>query len=161
MERWTCPKCNRVFGRKNQSHLLCEDAPTLEQYFDTAKPWERPIFEVVQAHFVSNGDELMVDPLPIGILLKNGPMFAELRSKAKWTAVGSHLPQRLSTGRLSKKVVTTGKKFFHVINVSDPDQIDDELLDWLTDAFHFAAGTTRTDATSTGMAPDDIDDELL
>ena len=47
MERWTCPKCKRVFGKKNQSHLTCEEAATLDDYFAVARPFEKPIFDAV------------------------------------------------------------------------------------------------------------------
>ncbi len=177
MERWTCPGCNRVFAKKNQSHLVCEEAPTLEEHFGQAKSWEQPIFRAIESHFSKNVGEMIVDPLPIGILLKNGPMFAELRSKTKWLAIGFHLPRKLESIRLSRKVIDVGKKHFHVINAASPDVVDDQLLEWLTEAYHLAGGTryerglTPTFATKRregsdpdhfthgdGMVPDDVDD---
>ena len=168
MERWTCPRCKRVFGRKNQSHLQCDEALSIDEYFSQAKPWEQPIFEAIEAHFSSKVGDVIVDPLPIGILLKNGPMFAELRAKTKWTAIGFHLPRRLSSARLSRKVIDYGKKHFHVINADSADVVDDELLEWLTEAYHFAGGTLATyrdgkadqSVAGSGMIPDDIDDPL-
>lgn len=163
MDRWTCPKCKRVFGRKNQSHLTCEPAVTLNEYFAAAKPFERPIFDAVHDR-IGNFDGLIVDPLDIGILLKNGPMFAELRPKTKWVALGFSLGRKLESGRLSRKVVSYGKKYFHVINIDDPELIDDEIEEWLTEAFHFAGGTLmqfkHSDvANNGGMVPDDIDED--
>ena len=168
MERWTCPKCKRVFARKNQSHLVCEEALSLEEYFSQAKPWEQSIFAVIETHVSKHVGEMIVDPLPIGILLKNGPMFAELRAKTKWTAIGIHLPRKLESGRLSRKVVDYGKKHFHVINADSADVVDDELLEWLTEAYHFAGGTlsryrngnSGQPMVGDGMIPDDIDDPL-
>lgn len=165
MERWTCPKCNRVFGKTNQSHLVCEDAMSLEEYFDNARPFERPVYDAVHAG-IGHLDGLIIDPLDIGILLKNGPMFAELRRKAKWVAVGFSLGRKLESGRLSRKVVDYGSKYFHVINVDDPAMIDDELIEWLIEGYHFADGTLETYRTAAhprenggdGMVPDDIDD---
>jgi len=80
MDRWTCPNCKRVFGRKNQSHLTCEPALTIDEYFAEANPFERPIFEVVNAH-LSTLEGVIIDPIGVGILLKNGPLFAELRPR--------------------------------------------------------------------------------
>ncbi len=164
MERWTCPNCNRVFGKLNQPHMKCEPAVTLDEYFAAGKPFERPIFEAVHAA-IGDFEGLIVDPIGVGILLKNGPMFAELRPKTKWTALGFSLGRKLENGRLSRKVVDYGQKHFHVINVTDPKQIDDEIIEWLTEAFHLAGGTISNylrdvPAGGDGMVPDDIDDPL-
>jgi len=165
MERWTCPNCNRVFGKKNQSHLTCEPAVSLEEYFEVARPFEKPIFEAVNVH-LQTLDDVIIDPLGIGILLKNGPMFAELRPKTKWVALGFSLPRKLKSGRLSRKVSEYGRKYFHVINVDDPVMIDQEVCEWLTEAYHLAGGTLSNGRAGDqsvggdGMVPDDIDIEF-
>lgn len=163
MERWTCPKCKRVFGRTNQSHMTCEAALSIDEYFANARPFERSVFDAVHAR-IQHLDGLIVDPLGVGILLKNGPMFAELRPKTKWVAVGFSLGRKLESGRLSRKVVDYGSKYFHVINVDDPGMIDDELIEWLIEAYHIAGGTLQSDRAAKrenggdGMVPDDVDD---
>ena len=163
--RWTCPKCKRIFGKKNQSHMTCEPAVSVEEYFAAARPFEQPVFEAVLAR-IEHLDGLIVDPISIGILLKNGPMFAELRAKTKWTALGFHLGRRLESGRLSRKVADYGKKHFHVINVDDPEEIDDEIGEWLLEAYHLAGGTLSSylrgvDDGGGGMVPDDVDEEIV
>lgn len=162
MERWTCPNCNRVFGKKNQSHLTCEPAVSLEEYFAAAKPFEKPIFDVVNTH-LQTLDDVIIDPLGVGILLKNGPMFAELRPKTKWVALGFSLSRKLESGRLSRKVSEYGHKFFHVINLDDPNMIDAEIFEWLSEAYHLAGGTLASyragedsDSDGDGMVPHDI-----
>ncbi|MEM9615353.1 MAG: DUF5655 domain-containing protein [Actinomycetota bacterium] len=160
MERWRCPKCDREFGRRNQGHM-CNPGLTLEEYFATAKPWEEPIFQVVSDHLHTLGD-LIVDPLQMGIMFKNGPMLCELRAKTKWTALGFSLRRKLDSGRLSRKVVDYKSKYFHVINLTSPDEIDDEILGWLTEAYHVAGGALTAPPTATRgdpMVPDDLDED--
>ena len=142
--------------------MTCEPALSIDEYFANARPFERPVFDAVHAG-IQHLDGLIVDPLGIGILLKNGPMFAELRAKTKWVAVGFSLGRKLESGRLSRKVVDYGHKYFHVINVADPELIDDELIEWLIEAYHLAGGTLRSyrndpEAAGDGMVPDDVDD---
>ena len=159
MERWTCPDCGREFGRKNQGHM-CSPGMTIDEYFAQAQPFERPIFEVVNAHIQSLG-EVIVDPIAMGIMFKNGPMLCELRTKTKWVALGFNLRRKLESDRLSRKVVDYKSKYFHVINITDSDEIDDEILDWLTEAYHTAGGATPSVAAAGGtdpMVPDDIED---
>ncbi|MFW2383194.1 MAG: DUF5655 domain-containing protein [Acidimicrobiales bacterium] len=136
---------------------------SLEEYFADAKPWERPIYDVVNGHLSElEGGDLIVDPIAMGIMFKNGPMICELRTKTKWTALGFSLARKLSSKKLSRKVVAYAPsgKFFHVINVSDPEQIDDEILDWLTEAYYLPLGG-RPPEVSDPMVPDDIDDDFF
>ncbi len=123
-------------------------------------PWEQPIFEVVNAHFASlpENDDLIVDPLDVGIMFKHGPMVCMLRSMTKWTALGFSLRRPLKSSKLSRKVAEYQGKYFHVINVNDPGQIDDEVREWLAEAFYAPVGGAPTD--SDPMVPDDIDDEF-
>ncbi len=113
---------------------MCSPGLTVDEYFALAQPWERPVFEVVAAHLESLGP-VIIDPITIGILFKNGPMLCELRAMKKWTALGFHLGRRLTSGRLSRKVIDHRTKYFHVINIDDPEQVDDEILGWLTEAY--------------------------
>jgi len=158
MEIWTCPKCKREFGKVRQSHT-CERGLTLDEFFATAQPWERPIFDKVSAHIRDQG-VVIIDPIAIGILFKHGPMFAELRSMKKWTAVGFYLGRKLTSSKLSRKVIEYNGKYMHYINVDDVDLIDDEILDWLTEAYHLAGGTSPSSVGADPMVPDDIDDEI-
>ena len=135
---------------------------SIDEYFESARPFERPVFDIVISG-LEHLDGLIIDPLNVGILLKNGPMFAELRPKTKWTALGFSLGRKLESNRLSRKVVDYGKKYFHVINVTEPEQIDDQVMEWLIEAYHFAGGTLSElrgdhDGGGDGMVPDDVDD---
>lgn len=134
---------------------------TLDEYFSAARPFEKPVFDAVIAE-IGDLEGLIIDPIGIGILLKNGPMFAELRAKTKWTALGFHLSRKVESNRFSRKVVDYGKKYFHVINVTDPEQIDDQVIEWLIEAYHLAGGTkyrlADSDDDGGGMVPDDVDD---
>lgn len=135
---------------------MCNPGLSLDDYFAEAKPWERPIFDVVHAHIETLGD-VIVDPIDIGILFKNPSMFCELRAKTKWTAVGFHLRRKLTSAKLSRKVVEHSGKYFHVVNITDPEDIDEEILEWLSESY---LGETKP-AGRASMVPDDLDDADL
>jgi hypothetical protein len=127
---WVCPKCRRQFARKGQGHE-CAPAMTIEEYFSTGPPFERPIFEAVMAGLDDRVGPIHVEPVSVGIFLKRARGFCELRPKTKWVAVGFAMPRTLHSSRLSRKVVDS----WHVVNVRTPEEIDDELLDWLAEAY--------------------------
>lgn len=111
---------------------------SIDEFFATSHARERPIFDVMTAHLDTLGP-YVTDPVQVGVFFKNGPMFAEFRPKTKWVAVTFMLAHALDHSRLSRKVVWSGKgpgaRAYHVVNVDDPAQIDDELCGWLTEAY--------------------------
>ena len=147
---------------------MCRPGTTVEEFLDGAPPGSDEIVERVVAHLRSVdaeiGGDLIVDPLDAKILFKHGPTFAILDRKTKWIAVGFSLRRRLESARLSRKVSDYGNKFFHVVNVTSVDQLDDELLAWLTEAYGHGVeppGDAMSAASGDDpMVPDDIDFEI-
>lgn len=154
---WTCPDCGRSFGAKGRQHM-CVPGLTLEEFFAGARPEAEPIFHAVNDHFRTLDGDLIVDPLARKVLFKNGPTICMLETMTKWVALGFSLRRRLETGRLSRKVVDHQGRYYHVLNLTSAEQVDGEVLDWLTEAFyqHDPQG-----AVGGSLIPDDIDEEFL
>ena len=64
---------------------------TIDEYFSTGPPHERPIFDAVMSH-VSTLGPVHVEPVSVGIFLKRSQTFAELRPKDHWVALSFSLP---------------------------------------------------------------------
>lgn len=131
---WTCPACDRRFGKANQSHE-CAPALSIEEYFETGPAFEPPIFEAVLAHLQSLDPDIWYEPVSVGIFFKRRTSFVQLRTKSKWVALCFNLDRKLTHDRLSRKVVAHSGRYYHVINVRDASEIDEQVLDWLTEAF--------------------------
>lgn len=132
---WQCPECDRRFGRANQGHE-CAPAMAIDEYFETGPAFERPIFEAIHRHLMTLDPDIWFEPVSVGIFFKRRTVFCSLRTKTKWTAVGFNLDRKLEHGRLSRKVVEHGKRYFHVVNVKAADEVDDLLLAWITESWH-------------------------
>ena len=62
---------------------------TLEEYFSTGPPFERPVFEAVVGFLESLGPgPLHIEPVSVGIFVKTHRSFVELRPLTKWVNVG-------------------------------------------------------------------------
>ena len=133
MPRWICPECGRQFGRTKQGHE-CAPAMSLEDYFSTGPSFERPVFDAVMAGLRDLRD-IHVEPVSVGIFLKRSRTFAELRPMTKWVAVSFTLERTLASRRIARKVIEVGHRRYHVVNVRSSDEVDDELLEWLVDAY--------------------------
>ncbi|MGH9274480.1 MAG: DUF5655 domain-containing protein [Acidimicrobiales bacterium] len=131
--RWVCPDCGRQFGRTRQGHE-CSPAMALEDYFATGPPYERPIFDAVMAGLAGVGP-VHVEPVSVGIFLKRSRTFAELRPMTKWVAVSFALERTLTSARIARKVYDAGRAKYHVVNVRTADEVDDQLLEWLREAY--------------------------
>lgn len=107
---------------------------SVEEYFATGPPHERPVYEAVMAGLADVGP-IHVEPVSVGIFLKRSRTFAELRPMTKWVAVSFPLERTLASHRISRKVYDAGRAKYHVVNVRSATEVDEELLDWLREAY--------------------------
>ncbi len=133
MSRWTCPDCGRQFGRSRQGHE-CAPALTLDEYFSTGPDHERPVFDVVHEHLAGLGD-VYVEPVSVGIFFKVRTTFVQLRPMTRWVALSFTSPHRIDHPKISRKPVEGSGRWYHVVNVRTPDEVDDTVRDWLTQAY--------------------------
>lgn len=133
MPSWTCPDCQRQFRRRNQSHE-CTPAMSLAEYFATGPERERPIFEAVRAHLDSLGP-IDVEPVSVGIFLKRDGSFVELRPMSRWVALWFPLSRAVDDPRIARKVRGSGSRTYHVVNLRGPEDVDDAVRGWLTEAY--------------------------
>lgn len=135
---------------------MCSPGLTLDEFLDGETAATDAIVRRVVEHLERVDDgSLIVDPVDAAVLFKNGPVFANVRIMKKWTAVGFSLRRRVVSPRFSRKVQEYQDKFFHVVNVYEPDEIDDEFCDWLTESF--LGEQVDDDELGVDMVPDDVD----
>ena len=107
---------------------------SIEEYFSTGPPHERPVFDAVMTHLADVGP-VVVEPVSVGIFLKRARTFAELRPMQRWVALSFSLPRRVRHRLIVRKPIAYGAGYFHVANVAHPDELDEELLDFVTEAY--------------------------
>ena len=137
MPVWTCPKCDRQFARSKQSHE-CSPAMSLDEYFSTGPPWERPIFDAVMAHSRDSGS----GPRRAGVGRHLPEEPTHVRGAAPDDEVGraAFSLRRVVRHRLIKrKPIAWSGRYWHVVNVGSPDDIDDDVKEWLTEAYFLEA----------------------
>ena len=107
---------------------------TVEEYFRTGPAHERPVFDAVMRHLDQLGP-VHVEPVSVGIFLKRVGKVAELRPMQKWVALSFTLPRQVRHRTITRRVTPYGGRYFHVANLATPDDFDDELAGWLTEAY--------------------------
>lgn len=112
----------------------CAPALTLEEYFSTGPPHERPIFDAVMAH-ISTLDDVHVEPVSVGIFFKGTHTFAQLRPLDRWVALSFSLRRTVQHPTITRKVNQYSGRYYHVANLRSPDDLDDDLRGWITEAY--------------------------
>ncbi|HEY3700805.1 MAG TPA: DUF5655 domain-containing protein [Acidimicrobiales bacterium] len=107
---------------------------SVDEYFSTGPAHERPIFEAVMRHVNSLGP-VHVEPVSVGIFLKRAQTFAQLRPMQRWVALSFSLPRAVRHPRITRKVAQYHGRYYHVANLHSPEEFDDELRDWITEAY--------------------------
>ena len=133
MSGWECPTCFRHFARTKQSHE-CAPAMSIDEYFSTGPPFERPIFDAVHTYLRTLGP-VHVEPVSVGIFIKKEGSFIELRPMTKWVAMSFPLARAVVHSQISRKPIIAGSRFFHVVNLSEPDQLTDDVKSWLAESY--------------------------
>jgi hypothetical protein len=112
---------------------------SLDDYMATAPPHEVPVVETVLDHVRSLGP-VHIEPVSVGLFLKRGGQcFAQLRPLTRWEALLLRMPRRLDSRKIARKVEGSGPVFWHTVNLHTPADADDDVRDWLTEAYLAAA----------------------
>jgi len=107
---------------------------TLDAYFSTGPERERPTFEAVMDHLDTVGP-VHVEPVSVGIFLKRARGFAELRPKVRWVALSFSLLHPIESPRIARRVRASGDRTWFVVNLRGPEDVDDDVRAWLTEAY--------------------------
>lgn len=132
MARWVCPQCDREFGRTNQSHV-CVPGCTVEETFAPWPPHYLEIYRAIEEHLDSLGP-LHADAVKVGVFLKSDRKIAEIRPKARSLQLALVLPRMVQDPRVSRHF-RMPEQTWHMIKLTSLDDVDEQLLDWLAEAY--------------------------
>ena len=107
---------------------------TVEEYFSTGPAHERPVFDALMARLADIGT-IVVEPVSVGIFLKRAGTFAQLRPMTRWVALGFSLPRIEHHRLITRKPISHGVRWYHVANIAHPDDLDDDIVGWVTEAY--------------------------
>jgi hypothetical protein len=129
---WTCPRCDRQFGRRNQSHS-CAPALALDEYL-AAGAIDREVFDTVVDHLQAVGP-IIVEAVQVGIFIKRARTFAELRPRRRGAMLAMILSRRLRDPRIVRTLGMSGLRTAHFILLESARDVDETVREWLTEAY--------------------------
>jgi len=78
---------------------------------------------------------LKIEPKKTSIHLGNRFGFAGVYTRKNYINLEVHLSHKLMSKRVSKVEQASTNRYHHTIKLTSPAEIDDELVDWLKDAY--------------------------
>jgi hypothetical protein len=132
---WRCPRCGRRFAHEDQFHS--HDTVDVDAHFAGRPARVRASFDRLVEALPSG---VSVEPLRSVIVLSAHATFSFITVQSKRLLVGIFLDRRLESPRIVKVDVVTPRKIANTVDVRSPDDVDDELRQWLRDAYGLRAG---------------------
>jgi uncharacterized protein DUF5655 len=136
VSRWICPRCDREFGRVHQAHT-CVPGGSVADTFAGRPPVQRSIYDALTAHLSMLGP-VHADAVRVGVFLKRERTLAEVRPMARSLSVNIVLPRMVDDPRVVRTIRVTGDRTVHVLRLHRVDDVDDQVRDWLTEAYDAA-----------------------
>ncbi len=108
---------------------------SLTDYFATGPACERPVFEAVWAHLSSVGEDVYVEAVSVGLLIKRSRTFAELRPGRDRVVLSLLLNRAVADPRISRRVRASGSRVAHFVPLRSATEVDAEVREWLTESY--------------------------
>jgi hypothetical protein len=128
---WACPKCGRQFERQGQSHS-CKAYP-LELHFK-GKPEGKLLYEKFKRAVRSQLGSFKIESLECCIHFVSTFTFAAVKIFKDKIQVDFALSRKLKSKRFDRFLQMSANRYLYYFDISDADEIDDELLEWIQEA---------------------------
>jgi hypothetical protein len=81
-----------------------------------------------------NLGEMEIVPMKSSILFRLTTAFASVTVRRKWLDINFAVEGERSSSRIRRTERISARRFAHSVRIEDPDDIDDELVEWLAEA---------------------------
>jgi hypothetical protein len=154
---WTCPGCGRTFANRNQTHT-CAPPRSLDDHFAGVEAHVRTTFDRVRAAVEALGP-VTVLPEKTRIAFQVRMSFAAVTPRRRWLDAHVVLARRLDSSRFRRIDVYSPRNVVHAFRLASPDEVDDEVRAWFTEAYrvgeqrHLTVGPTVVAPLPPGYPP--------
>ena len=129
---WTCPNCNRIFGKTKQPHS-CQKIP-LEKHFKN-KEKTKEIFDYLVEQINAKVGPCRIISIPCCVHLFGTYDFLAALPKKNELEIRFCLNRKLQSRRLKNYVPISTKAFKNCFDISKKEDIDNECIEWLRESY--------------------------
>jgi hypothetical protein len=109
---------------------------TVETLLSRHPSWVSDIYAAIVAHLQSLGP-FHEDAVEVGIFVKSDRTLAQFRPRVRSVQLGLFLPDRLADARVARVLQAAADRMVAIVNLRDPAEVDDQLREWLSEAYDF------------------------
>ncbi len=129
---WTCLECNRTFKNNNQSHSCVNKS--LDLHFTNKEPQVRATYDALENKLKAMVD-FQICPVVNAIMFTTESTFLAIKPKKRWIDLEFALDFEANEFPIHKIVQISKTRFAHFIRVQEPGDIDDQLINWIKQAY--------------------------
>lgn len=111
---------------------------TIKDRFKGTSPQVSEIYEKLMKEVFKFG-AIRIEPKKTCIHLCNRFGFAGVYTRKNYINLEFHLSRKLEGERVSKVEQASANRFHHTVKLSDPKEVDKELISWLKEAYKLKA----------------------
>src|SRR5690242_5613127 len=130
---WTCPRCGRSFGHRDQPHS-CMPASDLDEWLAARSPLVREVLDRVAAALASY-DDVTFEATKAAVMVKRARTFAEVKPRRASVELAFIVSRRIDDARIAGTLDLTRTRIVHRVEITDAAGIDAQVRAWLTEAY--------------------------
>lgn len=138
---WICPKCGRIFEKKNQAHS-CKVYP-LRNHFKGKEAVAVPLFRKLKARIKKDIGQIKVISLPCCIHLFGKFDFAAVFPLKDKIRIHFVLDYKLKSPRIYSFSKYSVSRYKYAIYIKDESKIDKELIGWMKEAYNLRGESVK------------------
>ena len=115
---------------------------TVDELLARHPAWVADIYSAVIGRLRHLGP-IYEDAVNVGVFLKSDRKIAEVRPRVRSVQLLLYLPERVDDPRVARVLTTGSDRILHVINLTGPEQVDDQLGQWLEVSYDFNTDGVR------------------
>ncbi|MDX6390657.1 MAG: hypothetical protein QOJ73_1720 [Streptosporangiaceae bacterium] len=98
----------------------------------------RAVYDAIMAHLLDLGP-VHEDAVGVGVFLKRDHKLAEVRPRSRDVSLALYLPRRVDHPRIGRVLGNSASRVVHLLLLREADDVDEQVRDWLTEAFLHAS----------------------
>ena len=130
---WTCPKCKRVFKRKDQQHTCT--LISKEALFSKRPAQLKALYETIVKELRNIGDYREETVNPDVIFFKTQSTFLAIKVKKDHLDVEFFLDHVDKHPAISKYLQTSKHRVAHVVQLDREEDINKQLIGWIKSSY--------------------------
>jgi hypothetical protein len=133
---WICPECGRVFARNKQAHS-CESY-SLDPLFYRSGQRIRDLYETLAGKVMDFGAvDIRVGPYSVSI--RNLSTFMNIMVEKDHLTISFVSARLIDEFPVYQNYQHSGKRWSNYVKIESPEEIDEQLLNWLRDAYNLTS----------------------